>query len=66
MITRKEIHNMLGQHFHIPHNVRDICIKELESMKIIEKIECSNYKILNPKLDLERDANKLFRLWNIF
>ena len=66
LCSRKQIWALLGNLLHIPKKIREVSIRELESMYFIEKVDSSNYKILPPKLDLERDANKLFRLWNIF
>ena len=66
IVLRKDLYCELGRHFLIPRNLRDTSIKELEYMNIIKKIDKDKFKILDVKLNLEKDANRLFELWGIF
>lgn len=66
VIPRKEIITKLGRQFLVPANLRIAALKELEDMKLIERVDRDNVKILEPKLDLELDANKFFKALHLF
>jgi hypothetical protein len=66
IITRKQFHIILGKHFLVPKNVRVCVIKELELMKMIEKVNKEELKILDYNLDIERDVNRFYKTLNLF
>jgi hypothetical protein len=65
-ITRKDLFCILGKHFLIPKNVRVCIIKELELMKMIEKIDRDTIKILDYDLNIERDVNSFYKTLKLF
>jgi len=66
IIKRKELLCKLGKHGQIPKPIRFLVIKEMESKKLIEIVNRDEIKILNCKIDLERDSNKLYQLAGIY
>lgn len=65
-IHRKQLHSFLGRHFLIPKNLRDCSIKELERMKLIIMDKKDMIKVIDCKIDLERDTHKLYKMSGIF
>jgi len=65
-ITRKEFFRKLGQHFLIPKNLRPVVIREMEKMGLIKRKNRDVIIILDKKIDLERDVNKLYKLAGLF
>jgi len=65
-ITRKQLYCELGRHFLIPWKLRDCMVKELEELELIKKINSDTYILIDIKLDLEEDANKLFKKMHMF
>jgi spore coat polysaccharide biosynthesis predicted glycosyltransferase SpsG len=63
--TKKEINAMLGRHFLVPKNLRIAVIKELKNMNLIKE-DSSGILIIDYKLDVNEDANKLFKLLKLF
>jgi hypothetical protein len=63
--NRKEINAMLGRHFLVPKNLRIAVIKELKNMNLIKE-DTSGILIIDYKLDVSQDANKLFQMLKLF
>jgi len=63
--NRKEINAMLGRHFLVPKNLRIAVIKELKNMNLIQE-DSNGIMIIDYKLDISQDANKLFKLLKLF
>lgn len=66
LITRKQFFGKLGKHFLIPKRLRPVVLKEMELMELIKKIDRDTIKVLNCDIDLERDANKLYKKVGLF
>ena len=66
IITRKEFFIILGKHFLIPKNIRVCIIREMELMKMVEKIDRDTIKILDYELDIEKDVNKFYKTLKLF
>ena len=62
IIKRKEFFCKLGKHGQIPKQIRYLVIKEMEDKKLLEIVNRDEVRILKVDIDLERDANKLYRL----
>jgi len=65
-LTRKELFCKLGKHYIIPKNLRPLVLAEMEERKLIERVDRDNLKILSCEIDLERDADKLFKLAGLY
>jgi len=63
--NKKEINAMLGRHFLVPKNLRIAVIKELKNMNLIKE-EKEGILIIDYKLDISQDANKLFKMLKLF
>lgn len=63
--TKKEIHAILGRHFLVPKNLRIAVIKELNNMNLIKENK-NEVMIIDYKLDVTEDANKLFQMLKLF
>jgi hypothetical protein len=63
--NKKEINAMLGRHFLVPKNLRIAVIKELKNMNLIKE-DTSGILIIDYKLDVSQDANKLFKMLKLF
>jgi len=63
--NKKEINAMLGRHFLVPKNLRIAVIKELKNMNLIKE-EKEGILIIDYKLDVSQDANKLFKMLKLF
>ena len=68
VVSIKEVFCKLGKHYILPKNLRYIAIKEMEELKLIEKYGRNHIKILDCKLDLnkEEDVNKLYKLAGLY
>jgi len=66
IVSRKKLYCELGKHFLVPKNLRDCVIKELENVKLIERQDRDNVKILDYELDIEEDANEFFKKVGLF
>ena len=66
IITRKEFFCILGKHFLIPKNVRDLVIKEMEELDLIKRENKNEIKILKCEIDIEKDANTLYKKAGLF
>ena len=66
IIARKAIITKLGKQYLVPPNLREAAVKELILMGLFERIDRDNIKILEPKLDIELDANKFFKSLHLF
>jgi hypothetical protein len=56
----------LGKHFLIPKNLREVAIKELEQMKLIQKVDRDNIRLLECKIDIERNQNEFLQEMRLF
>ena len=65
-ITRKQLYCELGRHFLIPWKLRDCMLKELEETELIKRENSDIFTLVDIKLDLEEDANKLFKKMHMF
>ncbi len=65
-ISRKDFYTIIGKHYLIPKKLRDYQIKEMENLKLISIVDKSTIKILKCNLDLERDADKIYKLAGLF
>jgi hypothetical protein len=65
-ITRKDFFTILGKHFLIPKNIRVCIVKEMELMKLIQKVDRDTLKVLSYDLDIETDANKFYQTLKLF
>jgi len=65
-LTRKQFFCKLGKHGQIPKNLRPIVIKEMSEKGLIERVDRDNLKVLECKIDLEKDTNKLYELAGCF
>jgi spore coat polysaccharide biosynthesis predicted glycosyltransferase SpsG len=63
--TKKEINAILGRHFLVPKNLRIAVIKELKNMNLIQE-DKNEVMIIDCKLDVTEDANKLFKMLKLF
>jgi len=65
-ISRKEFFCIIGKHFLVPKNLRPIIIKEMENRNLIIQEPNSDITVIKHNLDLEKDANKLYRMAGLF
>ena len=65
-MSRKEFFEKIGRHFLLPKNLRPIIILEMIDKKLIEKIDRDNIRILECEIDIEKDANKLYKLVGLY
>lgn len=63
--SKKEINAILGRHFLVPKNLRIAVIKELNNMNLIKE-DKNQVIIIDYKLDVTEDANKLFKMLKLF
>jgi len=67
-VSIKEIFCKLGKHYILPKNMRYIAIKEMEELKLIEKLDRDNVKILDCKLNIENpdDIKKIYKMAGLY
>lgn len=65
LITRKEFFCIIGRHFLIPKNVKQVIIKEMEDRNLIKRENNELIKVLDIDIDLERDYNLIYKLSGI-
>jgi spore coat polysaccharide biosynthesis predicted glycosyltransferase SpsG len=63
--TKREINAILGRHFLVPKNLRIAVIKELKNMNLVKE-DKNEVMIIDYKLDVTQDANKLFKMLKLF
>ncbi|MFP4457178.1 MAG: hypothetical protein ACLFPS_05905 [Clostridia bacterium] len=66
IVSRKEFFCKLGKHGQIPKNLRPIVIKEMTEKELIKRIDRDNIQILECEVDLDKDANKLYKIAGLF
>lgn len=66
VITRKEFYEKIGRFQQLPKKIRPLLLKEMERMKLIERVNRDSVKILELNIDIEKDCNKLYELAGIF
>lgn len=65
VICRKKFYEILGKHFLVPKNLRDVVIKEMEKMKLVKIDSRDAIIVLGCCFDLEEDVNKFYRVAGI-
>ena len=66
LMSRKEFFEKIGRHFLLPKTLRPIIIIEMVEKKLIEKIDRDNIKILECKIDIEKDVSKLYKIAGLY
>lgn len=66
MMTQKELFCHLGKHFLIPGKIKPVILKEMQNLKMIEKVDRYKIKVLECKWDLEKDAQKFYEWAGIY
>ena len=64
IITRKEFFCKLGKHYMIPKDLRHYIVKEMVKVNLIEVVNRDYIKILKSDIDIEKDQNKLYKIFN--
>ena len=64
IITKEKLMEKLGRQFLVPKLLRPMAIKEHIDKNLLKQESKNEYKILNSKLDIEKDINKLVKLNN--
>lgn len=60
---KKEFFRMLGETFHVPKNMRVVVLKEMELMGLLKDLgskKNNNIQVNRARVDIEREANKLY------
>jgi hypothetical protein len=65
IISRKELFCKLGKHSQLPKSLRHYVIDEMVKVKLMEKINRDEVKILHCDIDLENNQNKLYKMINL-
>ncbi len=63
-VSERDMEIKLGRQFLVPKPLRIIAIKELVNMKLLKKVDDKLYKILDYKLNVEKDTQKFLRRIN--
>lgn len=66
LISRKDFFTILGKHFLIPKNMRIIIIEEMKDRDLIKQQDKENIIVLPCEINLETDANKLYKMAGLF
>jgi len=66
IINRKKFYEKIGRFNQLPKDIRPLVMKEMEEMKLIERVNRDQIKILKCDINVEEDANKLYKLAGIF
>ena len=66
IISRKEFFTILGKHFLIPKNIRDVVIKEMEKRELVERVSRDSIRVLDCDYDLDKDAHKFYEMIGFF
>jgi hypothetical protein len=66
VISRKELLVIVGKHFLLPKNLRECLLKEMVQRKLVERKDRDSVIILDCKIDIEKDANKLYQQIGMF
>jgi len=64
-ITRKKCFEILGKHYLVPKNIRDLILIEMEKIDLIKRESKDCILVLNCGSDLENDANKFYKMVGI-
>jgi len=64
ILTRKEFFTKLGKHYMIPKELRQYIIKEMVNVELIEVVNRDYLKILKTDIDIEKNQNKLYKIFN--
>ena len=64
VITRKELFTKLGKHYLIPKDLRHYVLKEMNKANLIEVVNRDYIKILKSDIDIEKDQNELYKIFN--
>lgn len=65
-ISKRDLYMFLGINYKIPRNLITPIIKEMEDLNIIKNIDKQKVIIMPCKFNAERDANKFYKLYNVF
>jgi len=60
-LSRKEMFCILGRHFLVPKRLKNAVIEEMVNMDLLEKENGKTLIISKIDIDLEKDANKLYK-----
>jgi len=65
-ISRKEFNIKIAKHGQIPHNLREMVMKEMEDKNLIQRVNRDTIKILPLDIDIEKDCTKLYEIAGLF
>jgi len=60
-ITKKEFFALLGRHFLVPKSLRICVYKEMEQLKLIEKIDKQTLRIADTIISIEESVGEYYR-----
>jgi len=66
IVSRKDFFCKIGKHGQIPKRLRPVVLKEMEKKNLIKRIDRDNIKVLFCEIDLEKDANELYKLAGLY
>lgn len=66
IITRKEFFCKLGKHYLIPKNLKGKVIKEMCNLNLIRRINRDIIEILDSKIDIGKEPDKLYKIAGIY
>lgn len=64
IIERRILITKLGKHYILPKGIRPLIIKEMVSKNLLEVIDRDKLKILPFNIDIETQANELFKMFS--
>ena len=60
IIGRKKFFEIIGKHYLIPKNLRDVVAKEMEKRNLVKIESKDSIIVLDSNFDLEKDVNKFY------